>query len=155
MIDTNDISTLRKILKTNKVIAVIGLSAKWHRPSYFAAKYMQQYGYKIIPVNPSYDEILGEKCYPSLTEVESRVDIVNCFRKSEDIEPLVPMAINSGAKVFWMQLGVANPLAKKKIINAGLQCVQNRCVKIEHARLFGGLNSIGVNTKVISSKRPI
>ncbi|MAW34195.1 MAG: CoA-binding protein [Proteobacteria bacterium] len=153
MFDGNNIKTLRKILKDNKNIAVVGLSAKWHRPSYFAAKYMQENGYRIIPVNPAYSEVLGEKCYPSLEAVKERIDIVDCFRKSEDIDALVPMAISANAKVFWMQLGVQNKLAAKKITDAGMDCVQNRCVKIEHARIFGGLNWIGVNTKIISAKR--
>ncbi len=154
MADTNDIYTLRKILKTHKNIAVVGLSAKWYRPSYFAAKYMQQHGYNIVPVNPAYDEILGEQCFPTLLDVDKKIDIVNCFRRSEDIEPLVPMAIDIGAKVFWMQLGIYNDNAQRDITDAGLQCVQDRCVKIEHARLFGGLNWVGVNTKVISARRP-
>ncbi len=154
MADNSDINSLRKILKTNKNIAVVGLSAKWHRPSYFAAKYMKEHGYNIVPVNPAYDEILGEKCFPTLLDIDKKIDIVNCFRKSEDIGPLVPMAIDIGAKVFWMQLGIYNEEAEKKINDAGLECVQDRCVKIEHARLFGGLNWVGVNTKVISAKRP-
>ena len=153
--DGNNIKTLRKILKDNKNIAVVGLSAKWHRPSYFAAKYMQANGYRIIPVNPAYSEVLGEKCYPNLEAVRERIDIVDCFRKSEDIDALVPTAISINAKVLWMQLGVQNKLAAKKITDAGMVCVQNRCVKIEHARIFGGLNWIGVNTKIISSKRLI
>ena len=155
MFDGNNIKTLRRILKDNKNIAVVGLSAKWHRPSFFAAKYMQENGYRIIPVNPAYSEVLGEKCYPSLEAVKERIDIVDCFRKSEDIDALVPMAISVKAKVFWMQLGVQNKLAAKRITDAGIECVQNRCVKIEHARIFGGLNWIGVNTKIISAKRLI
>jgi uncharacterized protein len=154
MSDNTDINTLRRILRQSKTLAVVGLSANWYRPSYFAAKYMQEHGYRIIPVNPSYTEVLGEKCYPSLKDIPEPVDIVDCFRKSQDIGPIADEAIAIGAKVLWLQLGVANEAAADKARAAGLEVVQDRCVKIEHARLFGGLNWIGVNTKVISSKRP-
>jgi uncharacterized protein len=149
-----DINTLRRILKQARTIAMVGLSANWWRPSYFAAKYMQEHGYRIIPVNPAYPEVLGEKCYASLREIQGQVDIVDCFRKSEEIPPIADEAIAIGAKVLWMQLGVINPDAAEKARAAGLEVVMDRCVKIEHARLFGGLNWAGVNTKVISSKRP-
>ena len=154
MSDSTDINTLRRILRGCKTIAVVGLSANWYRPSYFAAKYMQEHGYRVIPVNPSYPEILGEKCYASLKDIPEKVDIVDCFRKSADIEPIADQAIAIGAKVLWMQLGVMNEKAADKARKAGLEVVQDRCVKIEHGRLFGGLNWVGVNTKVISSKRP-
>ena len=150
----SDIPTLRRILAENKTIAVVGLSADWFRPSYFAAKYMQEHGYRIIPVNPSYPEILGEKCYAALKDIPEKVDMVDCFRKSRDIEPIADEAIAIGAKVLWMQIGVINEKAAEKARQAGLEVVQDRCVKIEHGRLFGGLNWVGVNTKVISSKRP-
>ena len=110
--------------------------------------------YRIIPVNPAYQEVLGEKCYPSLKDIPEKVDVVDCFRKSEDIEPIAKEAIEIGAKVLWMQLGVTNEKAAAMARDAGLEVVQDRCVKIEHGRLFGGLNWAGVNTKVISSKRP-
>ena len=154
MSDNTDINTLRRILKQYKTLAIVGLSANWYRPSFFAAKYMQEHGYRVIPVNPAYEEVLGEKCYPSLTEIPEKVDIVDCFRKSEDIEPIAKQAIEIGAKVLWMQLGVTNEKAAKMARDAGLEVVEDRCVKIEHGRLFGGLNWAGVNTKVISSKRP-
>jgi predicted CoA-binding protein len=149
-----DINTLRRILRENKTIAVVGLSANWWRPSYFAAKYMQEHGYRIIPVNPAYGEVLGEKCYPTLKDIPEKVDIVDCFRKSEEIGPIADEAIAIGAKVLWMQLGVINEQAAEQARRAGLEVVMDRCVKIEHARLFGGLNWVGVNTKVISAKRP-
>lgn len=154
MSDNTDINTLRRILKQSKTLAIVGLSANWYRPSFFAAKYLQEHGYRIIPVNPAYEEVLGEKCYPSLKDIPEKVDIVDCFRKSEDIEPLAQQAIEIGAKVLWLQLGVVNEKAAKMARDAGLEVVQDRCVKIEHGRLFGGLNWAGVNTKVISSKRP-
>ena len=149
-----DINTLRRILKQSHTIAVVGLSANWWRPSYFAAKYMQEHGYRVIPVNPAYPEVLGEKCYASLRDIPEKVDIVDCFRKSEEIPPIAEEAIAIGAKVLWMQIGVINHAAADAARAAGLEVVMDRCVKIEHARLFGGLNWAGVNTKVISSKRP-
>ena len=151
----DDIPTLRRILKENHVIAMVGLSANWYRPSYFAAKYMLDHGYCVIPVNPSYQEVLGQKCYPTLRDIPGHVDIVDCFRQSEEIAPLAADAIAIGAKVLWMQLGVINEAAAEKARQAGLEVVMNRCVKIEHARLFGGLNWAGVNTGVISAKRPL
>lgn len=154
MSDNTDINTLRRILKQYKTIAVVGLSANWHRPSSFAAKYMQEHGYRVIPVNPMYKEVLGEKCYASLKDIPEKVDIVDCFRKSEDIDPIADEAIAIGAKVLWMQIGVMNEKAAEKARKAGLEVVQDRCVKIEHGRLFGGLNWVGVNTRIISAKRP-
>ncbi|HJT60214.1 MAG TPA: CoA-binding protein [Burkholderiales bacterium] len=150
----DDINTLRRILRECKVIAVVGLSADWFRPSYFAAKYMQEHGYRVIPVNPKYPEILGEKCYPSLRDVRQPVDMVDVFRKTADVMPIAEDAIHIGAKVLWQQLGVRNEEAAAKARAAGLETVMDRCVKIEHGRLFGGLNWVGVNTKVISAKRP-
>jgi predicted CoA-binding protein len=150
----DDINTLRRILSQNRVIAVVGLSADWFRPSYFAAKYMQEHGYTVIPVNPRYTEVLGQKCYKSLRDIPGKVDIVDCFRKTEDIAPIADDAIAIGAKVLWQQLGVKNEAAAARARAAGLEAVTDRCVKIEHGRLFGGLNWVGVNTQVISAKRP-
>jgi uncharacterized protein len=150
----DDIPGLRRILATSKVIAVVGLSAQWFRPSYFAAKYMLEHGYTVIPVNPNYPEILGQRSYPSLREIPVAVDIVDCFRKTADIPPIADEAIAIRAKVLWQQLGVTNVAAARKAAAAGLEAVIDRCVKIEHARLFGGLNWAGVNTKVISARRP-
>ncbi len=149
-----DVNTLRRILRDNHTIAVVGLSANWWRPSYFAAKYMQDHGYRVIPVNPAYESVLGEKCYASLRDVPDKIDIVDCFRRSEDIPPIADDAIAIGAKVLWMQIGVINEAAAAKAREAGLDVVADRCVKIEHARLFGGLNWAGVNTRLISSQRP-
>ena len=149
-----DIPTLRRILAENHTIAVVGLSANWHRPSNFAAKYMQEHGYRVIPVNPMYEEVLGERCYKRLTDVPEKIDIVDCFRAEGEIPAIVEDAIAIGAKVLWTQLGIVNNEAARRARDAGLDVVMDRCVKIEHARLFGGLNFVGVNTKVISSKRP-
>ena len=149
------IAQLRRILKENHTIAIVGLSADWFRPSYFAAKYMQEHGFKIIPVNPKYTEILGEKCYPDLKSVPEKVDMVDVFRKSADCPPIATEAVAIGAKVLWLQLGVENDEAKAVAETGGLEFVQNRCVKIEYARLFGGLSWFGVNTRIISSRRPM
>ena len=150
----DDINTLRRILRESHVIAVVGLSADWFRPSYFAAKYMLEHGYTVIPVNPKYPEILGQRCYKSLQEVPARIDIVDVFRKTEDVMPIAEAAIAIRAKVLWQQLGVKNEAAAAKARAAGLDAVMDHCVKIEHGRLFGGLNWVGVNTRVISAKRP-
>ena len=130
-----DIPTLRSILETNRVIAVVGLSAKWHRPSYSVAKYMLDHGYRVIPVNPSYQEVLGQKCYPSLRDIPEKIDIVDCFRRSAEIMPIAEDAIAIGAKVLWMQIGVINEAAAEKARKAGLDVVMDLCIKIEHARL--------------------
>jgi predicted CoA-binding protein len=115
---------------------------------------MQEHGYRIIPVNPKYTEILGETCYPSLKNIPHPVDIVDVFRKPADTPAIAQEAVDIGAKVFWLQLGVINEDAQSVAHNAGLTVVVDRCVKIEHARLFGGLGWFGVNTGVISSRRP-
>ena len=151
----DDIATLRRILRTSRTIAIVGLSAEWHRPSFFAAKYVQEHGYRMVPVNPRYEEILGERCYPSLEAIEIPVDIVDVFRRTEDVMPIAEQAIAIGAKCLWQQIGVRNEAAAALAAAAGLEVVMDRCVKIEHARLFGGLNWAGVNTGVISARRPV
>lgn len=157
----SSISELRRILGTCRTLAVVGLSPQWHRPSFFAAKYMQAHGYRIVPVNPSATEILGERCFPSVTAAAQalaaeglKIDLVDCFRRSQDIPPIADEAIAIGARCLWMQLGVVNEAAADQARAAGLDVVMDRCVKIEHARLFGGLNWAGVNTRVISARRP-
>jgi predicted CoA-binding protein len=151
---TDDLTDLRRILRRARTIAVVGLSAEWHRPSYFAAKYMQAHGYRVIPVNPRYTEILGERCQPSLTAIGEPVDIVDVFRRTEDVLPIAREAIAIGARCLWQQIGVVNLEADRLAVEAGLDSVLNRCVKIEHARIFGGLHWAGVNTGVISARRP-
>jgi predicted CoA-binding protein len=151
----NDLHALRRILKTSHTIAVVGLSAEWHRPSYFAAKYMQSHGYRIVPVNPRYagTQVLGESCYASLQDIPFQVDMVDVFRRAEDVPPIAEQAVQIGARCLWQQLGVANAEADALARQVGLDSVTNRCVKIEHARLFGGLNWVGVNTGIISARR--
>ncbi|HSB24194.1 MAG TPA: CoA-binding protein [Burkholderiaceae bacterium] len=151
----DDISTLRRILGSAGTIAVVGLSAEWHRPSHFAAKYMQAKGYRVIPVNPRYESILGERCVARLEDVAEPVDIVDVFRRTDDVVPIAEAAIRIGAKCLWQQIGVKNLQADAMARAAGLDSVMDRCVKIEHARLFGGLHWVGVNTRVVSAKRPL
>ncbi|MEI7555677.1 CoA-binding protein [Candidatus Chlorohelix sp.] len=144
-----------RILTKYHSIAMVGLSANQYRPSHFAAIYMLSEGYNIIPVNPAYPEILERKCYPRLKDVPEKIEVVDIFRNSADVPPIVDEAIEIGAKVIWMQLGVINEAAALKAQEAGLEVVMDRCVKIEHARFFGGLNLIGLNTGVITSRRRI
>lgn len=151
----DDVAGLRRILAECRTIAVVGLSANWYRPSFFAAKYIQEHGYRIIPVNPTYREILGEPCLPDLRSIGQPVDMVDCFRRSEEMPALAREAVAIGARVLWMQLGIENDEAAAIATDAGLDVVMNRCIKIEHARIMGGLNWAGVNTRIISSKRPL
>lgn len=152
---TDDIAGLRRILGSARTVAVVGLSAEWHRPSYFAAKYMQQHGYAVVGVNPRYREVLGAPCYASLRDVPQRVDIVDVFRRTDDVLPIARDAVAIGAKCLWQQIGVVNAQAERLAREAGLDTVMDRCVKIEHARLFGGLHWAGVNTRVVSARRPV
>jgi len=149
-----DIRDLRRIMTDYKRVAIVGLSADWSRPSNFAAKYLLDHGFEVIPVNPKYPEILGQKCYADLRDIPTPVDIVDLFQRIERVPPFVDQAIEIGAKVVWLQLGIVHEEAAQKARDAGLEVVQDRCMKIEYARLFGGLNTIGVNTGVISAQRP-
>ncbi len=152
---SDDIPTLRRILRDCRTVAIVGLSADWHRPSNFVGKYLQQHGWRIVPVNPRYDRILGERSYASLEEIPFAVDMVDVFRRSADVLPVAHSAIAIGAKCLWQQIGVLNFEADALVRAAGLDSVLDRCVKIEHARLFGGLHWAGVNTRVISARRPV
>jgi len=146
---------LRDLLKSVRVIAMVGASPHWNRPSYFAMKYLQDKGYRVIPVNPQAagQEILGEKVYNDVSEVPEKIDMVDIFRRSDAVPAVVDQAIAKGAKVVWMQLGVRNDAAAAKAEAAGLKVVMNRCPKIEYSRLHGELAWSGVNTGIISSKR--
>ena len=146
---------LRRILREVRVIAMVGASPNWTRPSFFAMKYLQHKGYRVIPVNPGAvgKTILGETVYASLKDIPEKVDMVDVFRASEAAGPIADDAIAIGAKVLWMQLGVRNDEAARRAEAAGLRVVMNRCPKIEYGRLFGELSWSGVITKIISSKR--
>jgi predicted CoA-binding protein len=142
-----------RILETYRRIAMVGLSANPFRPSHFAAIYLMSEGYEVIPVNPREKAVLGQKSYASVKEIPGGVDVVDIFREPAAVPAIVEDAIAAGAKVVWMQLGVINEDAAARAREAGLEVVMDRCMKIEHARFFGGLNTIGLNTAVISSKR--
>ncbi|HTZ80414.1 MAG TPA: CoA-binding protein [Stellaceae bacterium] len=146
---------LREILRSVRVIAMVGASPHWNRPSYFVMKYLQDKGFRVIPVNPRAvgETILGEKVYGALTEIPDKVDMVDVFRNPAAAGPIVDDAIRIGAKVVWMQLGVRNDEAAQKAEAAGLKVVMNRCPKIEYSRLHGELAWSGVNTGIISSRR--
>ena len=126
------------ILNNYRTIAVVGLSPQPHRASFDVSRYMQAAGYRIIPVNPNATEVLGEKAYPTLQEAarHEKIDVVNCFRNSEDIPPIVEDAIAIGAKAVWMQLGVSNAPAAATAEAAGLLVVQDKCLKIDHRVLL-------------------
>ncbi len=146
---------LLDILKNNRIVAMVGASPNWVRPSYFAMKYLQTKGYRVIPVNPAAagEEILGEKAYASLSDIPVKIDIVDIFRRSDAVPPIVDEAIAIGAKVVWMQLGVRHVGAAAKAEAAGLKVVMNRCMKIEFGRLSGELSWSGISSGVISSRR--
>ena len=150
-------SYIRQILRDCRTVAMVGASANWNRPSFFAMKYMQDKGYRVIPVNPKEaaagNEILGERAVVSLSDIDVPVDMVDCFRNSDAIPPIAHDAIRIGAKVLWLQLGVRNDPAAAQAEAAGLKVVQNRCPKIEYGRLSGDIGQMGVNTGVISARR--
>ena len=146
---------LRDILRRVRVIAMVGASPNWNRPSYFAMKYLQHKGYRVIPVNPAAvgKTILGETVYATLKEMPDKVDMVDIFRNSDAAGPITDEAIAIGAKVVWMQLGVRNDDAAKRAEAAGLSVVMNRCPKIEYGRLHGELSWGGINSGIITAKR--
>ncbi len=142
-----------RILRHARSVALVGVSANPLRSSNFVATYLIRTPYRIYPVNPNYDEVLGLRCYRSLRELPEVPDIVDCFRRAEDLPAVVEEAIEVGAKVVWFQLGLRNDQAARRAREAGLVVVQDRCLKIEHARFAGGLHLAGFDTGVISSKR--
>jgi len=153
--DRYDDGYIRSILGKVRVIAMVGASPSWNRPSYFAMKYLQGKGFRVIPVNPTAvgQEILGEKVYAGLKDIPDKVDMVDVFRASEAAGPIADDAVAIGAKVLWLQLGVRNDAAARRAEEAGLEVVMNRCPKIEFARLNAELGWHGFNSGVISSKR--
>jgi len=142
-----------RILETYSRIAMVGLSQNPFRPSHFAAIYLLSEGYDIVPVNPLEAEVLNRKSYRSLSEIPYPVEVVDIFREPAAVPAIVDEAIAAGAKVIWMQLGVIHEEAAERARRAGLEVVMDRCMKIEHARFFGGLNTIGMNTALITSRR--
>ena len=154
---TDDLQPYLSILQSAKTIAIVGLSPKPERDSHHVAQYLQEQGYRIVPINPSATEILGERSWPSLTEAAKhhRIDLVDVFRDSAAVPPIADEAMAIGARALWLQIGVMNDEARQIAEAAGMDFVQNRCVKIEYARLFGGLSWFGVNTRIISARRPV
>jgi uncharacterized protein len=144
-----------RIFQEYKRVAMVGLSANPSRPSHFVAIYMISKGFDVIPVNPREKEILGRKCYGSLKEIPGPVEIVDVFRDPSAVPGIVEEAIAVHAKVLWLQLGVIHEEAAERARQAGMTVVMDRCMKIEHGRLFGGLHTIGLNTGIISSRRII
>ena len=155
--DAYDDDYIRDVLGATRTIAMVGASPNWNKPSYFAMKYLQKKGFRVIPVNPkaaaSGEEILGETVYASLSEIPIAIDMVDVFRNSEAAAAISDEAIQIGAKIVWMQLGVRNDAAAETAEAAGLRVVMNRCPKIEFGRLHGELSWNGFNSGVISSKR--
>ena len=153
--DDYDDKYIISVLNDAKTVAMVGASANWNRPSFFAMKYMQQKGFRVIPVNPGVagQEILGETVMASLDEIDEPIAMVDIFRNSEAAGPITDDAIKAGAKIVWMQLGVRNDDAAKRAEDAGLRVVMNRCPKIEYARLYGELSWHGINSHVITSQR--
>ncbi|MCB0088841.1 MAG: CoA-binding protein [Caldilineaceae bacterium] len=148
-----DPSLVRKILTETKTIAMVGLSPNPQRPSYFVASYLQYEGYRVIPVNPRADEILGEKAYPDLRSVPIEIDLVDVFRRPEECVEIAKQAIAIGAKSIWFQLLVINLEAAQLAQNAGLQVIVDRCIKMEHGRYNGSLHWVGMNTELISARK--
>jgi len=140
------------ILSDYRNIAMVGLSGNQYRPSNFAARYLLAEGYNVIPVNPRADEILGRRSYPSVKDISEPVEIVDIFRAPKDVPPIVEEAIEVGAKVIWMQFGVINYEAAQRARDAGLEVIMDQCMKVEHARFFGGLHTLGLNTGVVSAR---
>jgi predicted CoA-binding protein len=130
-------STVEYILKNSRTVAVVGLSPDPNRPSHNVAGYLKENGYEIIPVNPDEKEILGEKSYPNLASIPMQVDVVDIFRRSEEVLPIIREAIKKGARAIWMQEGVINKEAADEAKKAGLKVVMNKCMFKEHYRLFG------------------
>lgn len=155
---TPDMYGRLQLLQQYRHIAIVGISADPYRPSHFVAIYLQAEGYNIVLINPSYagQRLLGKRVYASLTEAKEageEIEIVDVFRKAEDVPPVAEEAIAIGAKVLWLQLGIRNDEAGRRAQEAGLTFVQDRCMKIEHARFFGGLHTVGLNTGVILAKK--
>ncbi len=155
--DSYSDSYIRGILNTVKTVAMVGISPKENRPSYFVFKYLKERGYRMIPINPGQagKEILGEKVYARLGDIPQPVDMVDIFRGSDHVMPIVreAIALTLKPKVIWMQLTVRNDEAAKLAEDAGLKVVMNRCPKIEYGRLSSEISWIGVNSRVLSSRR--
>jgi predicted CoA-binding protein len=148
-----DPATIRTILSTAKTVAIVGLSPKPERPSYFVGSYLHSEGYHVIPVNPRASEIFGQKAYPDLSSVPEVIDVVDVFRNAEDCLEIARQAVQIGAKALWLQLRIVNLEAAQLAADAGLMVVMDRCMKVEHGRYTGSLHWVGMNTEIISARR--
>jgi predicted CoA-binding protein len=144
---------IQRVLHSAKTIAIVGLSGNELRASYFVGYYLRRHGYRIIPVNPRETEILGQKCYPSLTEVPEPVDIVNVFRAPDALPQIARDAVAIGAGTLWCQFGVINPEGARIAADGGVTVIMDRCIKVEHARFVGRMHWLGFNTQRITSVR--
>ncbi len=149
-----DPTTIRKIFGYARTIAIVGLSPNRLRASFFVGQYLQYRGFRIVPVNPRADEILGEKAYPSLLEIPFPVDVVDVFRDPAAVPEIAEQAIEIGAKALWLQFNVVAPEAAARARSAGLDVVMDRCMKIEHGRYFGEMHWFGLNTGIVTARRP-
>jgi uncharacterized protein len=148
-----DERVIQSIIYRARTIAIVGLSPSPLRPSYFVGYYLARHGYRIVPVNPKEDEILGETCYPSLRAIPFPVDVVDVFRAPPAVPEIAKEAVEIGAKALWLQFDVISPEGAAIASRGGLQVVMDRCLKVEHARHLGHMNWFGLNTGVISSRR--
>jgi predicted CoA-binding protein len=144
---------IRRTLLSSRTVAIVGLSPNPLRASYFVGYYLQRHGYRIVPVNPKEQEILGEKCYPSLSAIPFSVDVVDVFRRPDAVPAIAEEAVKIGAKTLWMQFEVISPEGAAIAQAGGLDVVMDRCMKVEHARNMGRMRWYGLNTGVISSRR--
>ncbi len=149
-----DPRTIRKIYGYARTIAMVGLSPNRLRPSFFVAQYLQYRGYRVIPVNPAAREILGETAYPSLSAIPVKVDVVDVFRAPSAAPAIAEEAIKIGARALWLQFAVISPEAAEQAAAAGLDVVMDRCMKIEHGRYFGEMHWFGLNTGIVTARRP-
>ena len=150
-----DPTTIQRVLHTGTSIAVVGLSANALRASHFVGYYAQRHGYRIIPVNPREEEVLGEPCFNSLTAVGEAIDIVNVFRDPSAVPALAKEAVAIGAKALWLQFGVISDEGAAIAADAGLDVVMDRCLKVEHARYIGRMHWLGLNTEVVTARRRV
>lgn len=149
-----DPRTIRRVFAYARTVAVVGLSPSRLRASFFVAQYLQYRGFRIVPVNPRADEILGERAYPSLSAIPFKVDVVDVFREPAAVPEVAEQAIEIGARALWLQFGVLAPEAAGRAAEAGLDVVMDRCMKIEHGRYFGEMHWFGLNTGLLTSRRP-
>lgn len=148
-----DPATIQKLLAESKTVAIYGLSTDTQKASYFVASYLKSHGYRIIPINPNATEILGEKCYPSISAIPDKIDILNIFRRASEVPPLIDEAIARKIPTVWLQLRIIHMPSAEKARAAGLTVILDKCIKMEHGRYFGGLSLAGMNTEIVSAKR--